>query len=222
MRPVSKRRVWLVSATLIALLALAGCDTQCAWGQKDYSSDIQELFDASADAKDWQLLAGGQYVVPHGDKDGAEGGPIGAAKGVVAGYDQSYSLIYDSKKVPRFRMLGFLQIPAKDSRPFEDRATGYLTLWTQRINDLPDSEGFMEHWVDETGGQTFSGYTEDMTMGSKYPGMRVYRTQDNRNKPGTELSDFEGRDGPVMGYDTAKNQWVTLEPAKARPVDSED
>lgn len=222
MEPRSKSTKWLAVAAVVIALSLPGCSGGCTFGQKDYTSDIQALFDASPDAKDWRLMAGGQYVVPHGDKDGPEGGPIAAVKGAASGYDQSYSLIYDSKKVPRFRMQGFLQIPANDSRPFEDRATGYLTLWTRRIAELPDSEGFMEHWVETTGGDYMSGYTEDMTMSSKYPGMRVYRTQDKRNKPGTQLTDFEGREGPVLGYDTETKKWLTLEPAKPKPVETED
>lgn len=216
------RRFLLVLGVVVAL-ALTGCSERgCSWGAKDYQSDIQALWDASSGTKDWRCDVGLQYVTPHGDKDGPQGGVVGAAKKVAGAVDQRYSLLYESKSVPRFRMLGYCDIPANDSRPFEERASGYLSLWPTRFADIPDAEGFMKHWVSETGGDTMMGFTEDMTIASKYPGMRVYRTQDNRSVPGTSLEDWEGREGPVMGYDTAKKQWVTLEEGKPKPPVEED
>jgi len=216
-------KITLLIALLMIAALVAGCGSTPEERAENHWDELDSLWEKTAKSKDWDMGQELRVVEPHGDSDGAES------------YDQKYYVNYTSKKVPDFKIISFIEIPAADSRPLKERANGYFNLQTDRLEGLPDSQGFMKLVATEHKELALTSFIEDGTLAEKYPGKQVYRllgrnwdTLPHTNTPriGNPRADpfvedwpkvfaeTKNTSGPLVGYDDKTKKWETLEPGK--------
>jgi hypothetical protein len=203
-------------ACVLGAFVLSGCSSSPS--KPDQSQRISDLWSKSPRSKDWTLVIGPLTLEPHGD-DAAS-----------TASDSRYYTTYENKTVPGFKMHGYVEIPNDDTRPLDDRVSGYLELFPSRLDALPEAGGFMRLYAKEHGDRMFAGATEDSSLAEKYPGMRVFRTTAPKASDVPKMTDASGQEtgpsparlfkeytyssGPIMGYETATKTWKTLEPGR--------
>lgn len=226
---MNRFRKTLATLTVLAFAIVAfGCWDEGSkkydddFGQKDYESKIDKVFKDSDQASDWTMTPELRVVEPHGDGDGDEDG------GAATSYEQTYYERFQSKKVDGFEMYGFVKVPPDDTVSFEKRTSGYLELQTQRVEDLPESEGFMRLVVAEYRSLALINIVQDGTMAEKYPGKMVYRligperdhvpTTSKQASPDYSeaddwhkvFSEVDNSKGSLVGYDPVTRKWTAL------------